>query len=65
MKVIVNGLEREVNESHLDGALKDLSLDLSYAAIALNGKCIPKSQFNQTKITEGDVLEVLVPQAGG
>ena len=46
-------------------ALEELSLESPYAAIALNWKCIPKSEWDTTKLQEGDRVEILVPQAGG
>lgn len=34
-------------------------------AVARNGEFVPKSQYDQTTLTEGDTLDIVTPVGGG
>jgi len=65
MKLVVNGKECIIRERHLGSALRELSLDATYAAVAVNWKCVPKNEWESLQLEEDDRVEILVPQAGG
>lgn len=49
--------------------LHDLLQDLNYLgkrlAVELNGEIVPKSEYQNTKISDNDVLEIVVAVGGG
>ncbi len=65
MKIIVNGKKETVESIFLTEVLKELGLDVNFAAVALNWKSIPKTELEKTALREGDQIEILVPQSGG
>ncbi|WNC70606.1 sulfur carrier protein ThiS [Thalassotalea psychrophila] len=56
-----NTLEQAINQ-YMDSQNK--SLDLSFA-VALNGNFISKDDYAQTKLNDGDSIDVLFPIQGG
>ena len=65
MKITLNGLEREITESGLDQALRELSYCDGAIATAVNGEFIPKTQRLDIVLSEGDRIEVVAPMQGG
>ncbi|KZL91542.1 sulfur carrier protein ThiS [Clostridium magnum] len=62
----VNG--KEVNNASgiaLDKLLIDEGYSLQRIAVELNGEIIPKAQYGQTNIKDGDSLEVISFVGGG
>lgn len=62
----VNG--KEVNNASgiaLDKLLIDEGYSLQRIAVELNGEIIPKAQYGQTNIKDGDSLEVVSFVGGG
>ena len=66
IKISING---EVHEfaATLSIAEMVVAMDLSGKRIAIeqNGEIVPKSQYSQTQLNEGDVLEMVVAVGGG
>lgn len=69
MKIQVNGQDRQFTEP---GALKltDILSELDVKqqrgiAIAVNGRVIPKSQWMQAELGDGDVIEIIRATQGG
>jgi sulfur carrier protein len=65
MKITLNGVEREINESSLDQALRELGYCEGAIATAVNGQFIPKTQRLDIALSEGDRVEVVAPMQGG
>ncbi|MVX64043.1 sulfur carrier protein ThiS [Clostridium chromiireducens] len=62
----VNGQELEtVNEISLEEFLVNKGYLVERVVVELNGDIIPKAQFNQTNIKDGDSLEVISFVGGG
>lgn len=62
----VNGQELEnVNEISLEEFLITKGYLVERVVVELNGEIIPKAQFNQTNIKDGDSLEVISFVGGG
>ena len=62
----VNGQELEnVNEISLEEFLINKGYLVERVVVELNGEIIPKAQFNQTNIKDGDSLEVISFVGGG
>ena len=65
MKITLNGVEREVAESGLVQALRELGYCDGAIATAVNGEFIPKTQRLAIVLSEGDRVEVVAPMQGG
>ena len=65
MKVLVNGAWRDTRVADLAAALQELGYGDSVVATALNGQFVPTNARLDTRLTEGDRLEVLAPMQGG
>ena len=66
MQVTVNGAPAELAE---DVTVADLVAERAgghdRVAVARNGDVVPRSSWAQTRLADGDALEVLAPTAGG
>src|SRR5579863_3379045 len=65
MKIIVNGVERELAAATLAAALKALEYEDAIVATALNGHFVPARKREETKLAEGDRVEIVAPRQGG
>jgi sulfur carrier protein len=65
MKIIVNAEPREVTNETLVDALMELEFTSPAIATALNGSFVPREDYAETSLSEGDRLEVLAPMQGG
>ena len=65
MKIEVNGEMREIAAHTLADALTELHWGDARVATALNGEFVPKAARVQTRLRDGDRLEVLAPMQGG
>jgi sulfur carrier protein len=65
MRVIVNGEQREIASSSVDALLGELEYEGTHFAIALNYDVLPRSQWAQTPIKNGDQIEIITPRQGG
>ena len=65
MRVIVNGEHREIASDHVDALLAELDYEGSHFAIALNFDVLPRSQWAQTRLKNGDEIEIITPRQGG
>nr|WP_296266957.1 sulfur carrier protein ThiS [uncultured Merdimonas sp.] len=62
----VNGADQPLKERMLlSDFLKEAGYQKGRIAVELNEKIIPKSQYDQTWISDGDVLEVVSFVGGG
>jgi sulfur carrier protein len=65
MKIIVNGVERELGAATLAEALVALDYGDAIVATALNGHFVASRKRSSTLLTEGDKIEIVAPRQGG
>jgi len=66
INLMVNGKPRELDEVvDLASYLNSFGLNLQHVAVGYNGEVEAKDQFEQVKLKEGDVLEIVRPVGGG
>ena len=65
MRVTVNGEQREISADHVDALLNELEYEGTHFAIALNFDVLPRSQWAQTPLKNGDEIEIITPRQGG
>ena len=66
MRVMVNGEAMEVPEGvSVDGLLDHLNVKREYTAVALNREITPKAQYADTRLKDGDKVEIVRPMGGG
>jgi sulfur carrier protein len=65
MRVIVNGEHKEIASANVDALLSELEYEGSHFAIALNFDVLPRSQWAQTPLKNGDEIEIITPRQGG
>ena len=65
MRLVVNGVEREVGAATLEAALQALDLADAVVATALNGEFVPARKRADTALGEGDRIEIVAPRQGG
>jgi thiamine biosynthesis protein ThiS len=65
MKLLLNGLERNVKASQVEELVAELGLPLSAALVEHNGIALLRSEWAHTSLQEGDRLEIIRMVAGG
>ena len=65
MRLVVNGVEREVAAETLAAALLRLDYGEARVATALNGEFVPARKRGETALREGDRVEIVAPRQGG
>jgi len=67
--VTVNGEERDVPVGYaLTSVLRDLDVHPDYAsgvAVAINSEVIPREQWGDVTLDDGDTVEIIQAQQGG
>jgi sulfur carrier protein len=61
----INGDRQEVAAADVAALLDELAYEDRFFAIALNGQVVRKAAWAETKLSEGDSLEILTPRQGG
>jgi len=66
MTVTVNGEKRTLRDGQTLGELvRDLGLEKNPIAIELNHEVVPRNRHGETKLSEGDRLEIVTLVGGG
>jgi sulfur carrier protein len=66
MMISVNGRPVELPEGlSVDGLLDHLKVKREYTAVAVNREITPKAQYGDTRLKDGDKVEVVRPMGGG
>ena len=65
MRVTVNGEAREIASQSVDALLGELEYEGNHFAIAVNYDVLPKSKWAETKLSNGDEIEIITPRQGG
>lgn len=66
MQLTVNGVPHSFEQNpNLSQLLETLNLAGKRLAVERNGEIVPRSQFGETVLTDGDQLEIVVAVGGG
>ena len=66
MQLTVNGAPHSFERNpHLSQLLETLNLAGKRLAVERNGEIVPRSQFGETVLADGDQLEIVVAVGGG
>jgi sulfur carrier protein len=65
MKIIVNGVEADLDAPNLAHALEALGYGGAAVATALNEAFVPSALRASTTLSDGDRLEIVAPKQGG
>lgn len=65
MQIVVNGEQREVSVASIDLLLQELKLLPTQVAIEYNGKVLFRHEFSETRLLQGDRVEIIRVVAGG
>jgi sulfur carrier protein len=65
MRVTVNGEPREILSVSVDALLGELDYEGTHFAIAVNYDVLPKSKWAETRLSNGDEIEIITPRQGG
>lgn len=66
MRVLVNGVEREVEAAATVAVLvRELELIPKRVAVERNGRLVPRAEHERTALAEGDRIEVVTLVGGG
>jgi len=65
LNIRVNGVECEVKASDLDALLSELDYVGQTVATAVNQTFVRKKDRAETKLSDGDEVEILTPRQGG
>ena len=66
MQVSLNGEPRSLPEgATLEALVRELRLDKSPIAVELNREVVPKGRHGETRLHEGDLLEIVTLVGGG
>ena len=66
MQLVINGQQKELKSSEtVTQMLKELDITGSHLAVALNFQVVPRSNYDQTPLSEGDKVEIVHAVGGG
>jgi sulfur carrier protein len=65
MSVTINGEKADVAGKTLSDYLKDVGYDIRRVAVELNGEIVLKSQYESTRLQDGDRVEIVSFVGGG
>ncbi|MCL1942058.1 MAG: sulfur carrier protein ThiS [Candidatus Azobacteroides sp.] len=66
MKIFINSKEIETKtDIALSGFVEEQGLSSGGTAIAVNGRVVPKPEWNETVLKENDNITVIRPMCGG
>jgi sulfur carrier protein len=65
MRIVLNGKAREVAAARLDALLEELGYQGAKVATAVNGGFVPRPARGETRLADGDRVEVIAPMQGG
>ncbi len=65
MKLTINGESREVAAATVSGLLEELGLHPQGTMVERNREIVDRQRFQETRLTEGDILELVRLVGGG
>lgn len=63
--ICINGEKIEKEETKLSSYLEENEINPQRIAVELNGEILPKSQYGDTVLKDGDVVEIVNFVGGG
>lgn len=63
--ICINGEKIEKSEIKLSSYLEENEINPQRIAVELNGEILPKSQYNEAVLKDGDVVEIVNFVGGG
>ena len=63
--IICNGEEKKVAAKNIEQLLSELNLGEKKVAVELNQEIIPRDNYSNTKVSEGDSVEIVHFVGGG
>jgi thiamine biosynthesis protein ThiS len=62
----INGQEKQMHSANtLSDLIQELDITAPHFAVALNHQVVPRSQYDATKLQEGDQVEIVHAVGGG
>lgn len=66
MKITINGKEKSFDAPlNLDEVLTQEGVIEMMIGVARNGTIVPRTNYAQTELTDGDLIEIVSPMQGG
>ncbi|WLQ12931.1 sulfur carrier protein ThiS [Hahella aquimaris] len=65
IEITLNGEPTQVRDDALSEVLQASGYTGVGFAVAINGEFVPRSAYAQTKVSPGDLVDVVAPVAGG
>ncbi|GAV24096.1 thiamine biosynthesis protein ThiS [Carboxydothermus islandicus] len=67
MKIVVNGVEKEIPQSFTIAELLEyFQVEMpNYVSVVLNGEFVKREEFSSVKVSEGDEIEWMYFMGGG
>ena len=65
MVLTINGERQDVEAASVDALLAALGYDGGFFAVAVNHEVVRRAKWAETKLADGDSVEILTPRQGG
>lgn len=65
MNITINGNSEAGDFANVQEILQKMDIDPAVVVVELNGKIVPRAEYESTKLTEGDTVEIVHFVAGG
>lgn len=65
MKIIINNKETETKAVNLSELAAELALPAKGVAVAMSNKMVPRTEWEQTPLTEGASIVIIKAACGG
>jgi sulfur carrier protein len=65
MRVIVNGVSRDIDVVSVEELVEQVTAARRGVAVAVNGEVVPRSSWPASRLRDGDRVEVLTAAQGG
>lgn len=66
MRITVNGKPMDVADAlSVEALLAELRVQRQYTAVAVNREITPNSRYAETRLRDGDRVEIVRPMGGG
>ncbi|MDC7674639.1 sulfur carrier protein ThiS [Asticcacaulis machinosus] len=65
VKILLNGESREVGAANILALIEEIGIEARKLAVEQNLEIVPRSQYHETAISEGDRIEIVHFVGGG
>jgi sulfur carrier protein len=63
--ITINGQKKNLNARDIASLLKEEGFEGKLVAIARNGEFVPRAEYANTNLQDGDEIEIVAPMQGG